>query len=100
MSSCLTILILTSLISLFRSNFHLLFAGNLAWSPKDNTYYHFLTINLDDRKEIRSIATQGRAQSSEFVTEYIVQYSDDGEGWKSYASSTGEPEVQFLFLAK
>jgi hypothetical protein len=77
-----------------------LFTGDLAWSPKDNTYYHFLTINLDDRKEIRSIATQGRAGTSEYVTEYIVQYSDDGEGWKSYASSIGEPEVQYVYLNK
>ncbi|PSN48824.1 Neurexin-4 [Blattella germanica] len=67
--------------------------GDLAWSPKDNTYYQFLTINLHSRKEIRSIATQGRAKTLEFITEYIVQYSDNGEGWKSYASSTGEPEM-------
>ena len=80
----------------FEATYRVLFAGDLAWSPKDNTYNHFLTVNLDDRKEIQSIATQGRAGTSEFVTEYIVLFSDDGEGWKSYASSTGEPEVQFV----
>jgi len=80
----------------FEATYHVLFAGELAWSPKDNTYSHFLTINLDDRKEIQLIATHGQAGTSEFVTEYIVQFSDDGEGWKSCASSTGEPEVQFV----
>jgi len=80
----------------FEATYHVLFAGKLAWSPKDNTYDHFLTINLVNRKEIRSIATRGRAGTSEFVTEYIVQFSDDGEWWKSYPSSKGDSEVQFV----
>nr|CAD7438043.1 unnamed protein product [Timema bartmani] len=70
-----------------------LVAGQLAWTPEESTYYHFLTINLDGPKQIHSIATQGREGTAEYVTEYIVQYSNDGEGWLSYTSALGEPEM-------
>lgn len=43
---------------------------------------------------VRKIATAGRATTSECVTEYIVQYSDDGELWKSVTDSSGEEQVK------
>lgn len=42
---------------------------------------------------VRKIATAGRDGTSECVTEYIVQYSDDGEMWKSFTDSDGEEQV-------
>lgn len=42
---------------------------------------------------VRKIATAGRATTNECVTEYIVQYSDDGEMWKSFTDSEGEEQV-------
>lgn len=45
------------------------------------------------RHEIRSIATRGRANTQEFVTEYIVDYSDDGQAWTSYEGHDGVEEV-------
>lgn len=42
---------------------------------------------------VRRIATAGRATTSECVTEYIVQFSDDGEIWKSFTDSSGEEQV-------
>ena len=69
------------------------FAGDSAWSPGDNTYNQLLTMNLGMRSEIRSIATRGRRNTREFVTEYIVQYSDDGQAWTSYESQEGVEEV-------
>lgn len=57
---------------------------------------------------ITKIATQGRVSSStnEFVTEYVVQYSDDGQTWRSYVNTDGEVQVilvqyfplMFIFL--
>lgn len=67
--------------------------GSSAWSPEESTYSHFLTMDLGDLFEIRSISTQGRKGSSEFVTEYIVQFSDDGEAWRSFTDAQGENEV-------
>ena len=67
--------------------------GDSAWTPQENTYYNFLTIDLKERKEIKSIATKGRRSTLEFVTEYIVQYSNDGHAWKSVTDPEGDTEV-------
>lgn len=70
--------------------------GDSAWSPVESTYYQFLTIDLGGRKEVRKLITKGRPKIPEYVTEYIVQYSDDGEGWRSVTDSMGETEVRLL----
>lgn len=67
--------------------------GDSAWTPEESNYYQFLTLDLGGRFEIRSIATQGRSRSSSFVTEYIVQISDDGDGWRSVTDPFGQAEV-------
>lgn len=67
--------------------------GQSAWTPVENTYYHFLTFELGSRKKIRKISTRGRGRTNEFVTEYIVQFSDDGELWRSYTDTDGEVQV-------
>ncbi|XP_019698214.2 neurexin-4 isoform X3 [Harpegnathos saltator] len=50
-------------------------------------------MELGDRYEIRSVATRGRAHTNEYVTEYIIQYSDDGQAWASYESEDGVDEM-------
>ncbi|XP_031336350.1 neurexin-4 isoform X3 [Photinus pyralis] len=50
-------------------------------------------MELGGRFEIRSIATQGRSHPRGYVTEYIVQTSDDGEGWRSITDPYGEAEL-------
>ncbi|RZF37489.1 hypothetical protein LSTR_LSTR016102, partial [Laodelphax striatellus] len=63
-----------------------------SWTPAENTYYQFITINLHEATEVTGITTQGRASTLEFVTEYIVQYSDDGEIWRSVIDANGDTE--------
>lgn len=48
---------------------------------------------MGDKKEVRAVATKGRAETDEFTTEYIIQYSDDGEGWRSFSNSDGAIQV-------
>lgn len=72
--------------------------GNSAWTPVENTYNHFLTIDLGYKSTTRKIATMGRPLTNEFVTEYIVQYSDDGEYWRSYVNPSSEPQVIKMLL--
>lgn len=67
--------------------------GKASWMPIENTYYHFLILDLGSARTITKIATLGRSHTHEFVTEYIVQYSDDGELWRSYVSPGGEVQV-------
>ena len=69
------------------------FAGDSAWSPEVSSYDQHITMDLGGRYEIRSMATRGRAHTNEYVTEYIVQYSDDGQAWISYESQDGVDEV-------
>lgn len=59
----------------------------------ENTYNHFLTIDLGGRQLIKRVATKGRPETEEYVTEYILQYSDDGQQWRSYAEPSGDPQV-------
>lgn len=69
-----------------------------AWTPIENTYYQFLTIELGDTRMIRKVATFGRSNTNEYVTEYIVQFSDDGELWRSYVARDGEVQVKLTKL--
>lgn len=52
--------------------------------------FHF----ADEKVRIKSVAVQGKPSSDDCVTEYFVQYSDDGESWANYVDSTGEFEVK------
>ncbi|XP_020287513.1 neurexin-4 isoform X1 [Pseudomyrmex gracilis] len=67
--------------------------GDSTWSPELSSYDQHLTMELGDRYEIRSIATRGRAHTNEYVTEYIVQYSEDGQAWANYESQDGVEEM-------
>lgn len=52
---------------------------------------------MGDTRTITKISTLGRAHTNEFVTEFIVQFSDDGELWRSYISTGGEIKVKSTF---
>ncbi|XP_015588334.1 neurexin-4 isoform X2 [Cephus cinctus] len=67
--------------------------GESAWSPEVSSYDQHLTIELSETSEIRSIATRGRAHTNEYVTEYIIQFSHDGQAWTSYESQDGVDEM-------
>ncbi|XP_018363259.1 PREDICTED: neurexin-4 isoform X2 [Trachymyrmex cornetzi] len=67
--------------------------GDSAWSPELSSYNQHLTMELGDRYEIRSISTRGRAHTNEYVTEYIIQYSDDGQAWATYETQDGVDEM-------
>ncbi|CAB3222790.1 unnamed protein product [Arctia plantaginis] len=67
--------------------------GTSAWTAQESSYYQHLTVNLMKRKELRSIATRGRYATDEYVTEYMLQYSDDGESWKLVASADGYTQM-------
>ncbi|XP_019763354.2 neurexin-4 isoform X1 [Dendroctonus ponderosae] len=68
--------------------------GGSGWTPKESTYFEKLIISLGGRYEVRSIATQGRALTNEYVTEYIVEYSDNGnDGWRAFHDANGQIEM-------
>ncbi|XP_069481771.1 contactin-associated protein-like 4 [Ambystoma mexicanum] len=54
------------------------------WSPLTSNTYQWLQIDLRERTEITAIATQGRYGSSDWVTSYLLMFSDTGRNWKQY----------------
>nr|XP_033803133.1 contactin-associated protein-like 5 isoform X2 [Geotrypetes seraphini] len=54
------------------------------WSPLDSNEQQWLQIDLGDRVEITAVATQGRYGSSDWVTSYLLMFSDTGRNWKQY----------------
>lgn len=54
------------------------------WSPLFSNRYQWLQIDLGERTEITAIATQGRYGSSDWVTSYLLMFSDTGRNWKQH----------------
>ncbi|ETE57090.1 hypothetical protein L345_17198, partial [Ophiophagus hannah] len=54
------------------------------WCPSESNHYQWLQVDFGNRKQISSIATQGRYSSSDWVTQYRMLYSDTGRNWKPY----------------
>ncbi|XP_052463585.1 contactin-associated protein-like 4 isoform X1 [Carassius gibelio] len=58
--------------------------GAGGWSPLESNKYQWLEIKLEQRTEITAIATQGRYGSSDWVTRYLLMFSDTGHNWRPY----------------
>ncbi|RMC19030.1 hypothetical protein DUI87_03634 [Hirundo rustica rustica] len=54
------------------------------WSPLVSNKYQWLQIDLGERTEITAVATQGGYGSSDWVTSYVLMFSDSGRNWKQY----------------
>lgn len=67
--------------------------GGSAWTSDDSSYNQWIRFKLGSRKRLTAVVTAGRAKTKEYVTEYILQYSDDGENWRSYVTASGIPQV-------
>ncbi|XP_067425303.1 contactin-associated protein-like 4 isoform X2 [Emydura macquarii macquarii] len=58
--------------------------GAGGWSPLVSNKYQWLQIDLGERAEITAVATQGGYGSSDWVTSYLLMFSDSGRNWKQY----------------
>ena len=70
--------------SLLISPFSLFTKGAGGWSPLVSNKYQWLQIDLGERMEITAVATQGGYGSSNWVTSYLLMFSDSGRNWKQY----------------
>lgn len=50
-------------------------------------------VDLQQQEEVKCIATQGRSTHSQWVTNYQIAYSSEGNDWKFYEQSNGEVKV-------
>ncbi|KAM9320182.1 contactin-associated protein-like 5 [Gastrophryne carolinensis] len=58
--------------------------GAGGWTPKESNAKQWLQIDLGERFDITGAATQGRHESSDWVTKFSVMFSDTGRNWKLY----------------
>ncbi|XP_006860215.1 PREDICTED: contactin-associated protein-like 4 [Chrysochloris asiatica] len=58
--------------------------GAGGWSPLVSNKYQWLQVDIGERMEVTAIATQGGYGSSNWVTSYLLMFSDSGRNWKLY----------------
>ena len=50
-------------------------------------------VDLEQEQEIKCIATQGRQTHNQWLTNYQIEYSSEGNDWKFYEENNGEVKV-------
>ena len=69
--------------------------GMGAWCALNNDKNQWLQVDLGRYTTVTRIATQGRSDSSQWVTKYLLQYSDDGVNFLWYKDlKDGSVKVQ------
>uniref|UniRef100_A0A8D2ZPA0 Contactin associated protein like 3 n=1 Tax=Scophthalmus maximus TaxID=52904 RepID=A0A8D2ZPA0_SCOMX len=58
--------------------------GAGGWSPRSSDRYQWLEVDLGGRTQITAVATQGRYGSSDWLTAYLLMFSDTGHNWKQH----------------
>uniref|UniRef100_A0A8C7DLW9 Contactin associated protein family member 5 n=1 Tax=Oncorhynchus kisutch TaxID=8019 RepID=A0A8C7DLW9_ONCKI len=59
------------------------------WSPQVTDRHPWLQLDLRDRIEVTAVATQGRYGGSDWVSGYLLLFSDTGRAWKQYRQEDG-----------
>uniref|UniRef100_A0A673WR09 Contactin-associated protein-like 5 n=1 Tax=Salmo trutta TaxID=8032 RepID=A0A673WR09_SALTR len=63
--------------------------GAGGWSPQVTDRQPWLQLDLRDRMELTAVATQGRYGGSDWVSGYLLLFSDTGRAWKQYRQEDG-----------
>ncbi|TRY69771.1 hypothetical protein DNTS_021678 [Danionella cerebrum] len=58
--------------------------GGGGWAPQLTDRLRWLQVDLRERVEVTAVATQGRFGSPDWVTSYMLLYSDTGRAWKQF----------------
>ncbi|KAK6315407.1 hypothetical protein J4Q44_G00149360 [Coregonus suidteri] len=58
--------------------------GAGGWSPQVTDRHPWLQLDLRDRMEVTAVATQGCYGGSDWVSGYLLLFSDTGRAWKQY----------------
>uniref|UniRef100_A0A674BT42 Contactin-associated protein-like 5 n=1 Tax=Salmo trutta TaxID=8032 RepID=A0A674BT42_SALTR len=61
--------------------------GEGGWAPERSDRQPWLQLDLRQKMEVTAIATQGRSGSSDWVTSFMLLFSDCGLAWKQYGQS-------------
>ncbi|KAM9789461.1 contactin-associated protein-like 4 [Neosynchiropus ocellatus] len=58
--------------------------GAGGWSPLAFDTHQWLEVDLGGRTTITAVSTQGRYGSSDWLTSYLLMFSDTGHNWRQY----------------
>ncbi|KAI3368163.1 hypothetical protein L3Q82_007886 [Scortum barcoo] len=58
--------------------------GAGGWSPLASDRYQWLEVDLGRRTQVTAVATQGRYGSSDWLTGYLLMFSDTGHNWRQH----------------
>uniref|UniRef100_A0A3Q3DDR2 Contactin-associated protein-like 4 n=1 Tax=Hippocampus comes TaxID=109280 RepID=A0A3Q3DDR2_HIPCM len=58
--------------------------GAGGWSPLASKSSQWLEVDLGERTTITAVSTQGRYGSSDWLTSYLLMFSDTGHNWKQH----------------
>ncbi|KAF3835413.1 hypothetical protein F7725_027971 [Dissostichus mawsoni] len=58
--------------------------GAGGWAPLVSDRYQWLEVDLGKRTQITAVATQGRYGSSDWLTSYLLMFSDTGHNWRQH----------------
>ncbi|XP_051943428.1 contactin-associated protein-like 4 [Hippocampus zosterae] len=58
--------------------------GAGGWSPLGSESSQWLEVDLGERTTITAVSTQGRYGSSDWLTSYLLMFSDTGHNWKQH----------------
>ncbi|KAM8875331.1 contactin-associated protein-like 4 isoform 2-T2 [Spinachia spinachia] len=58
--------------------------GAGGWSPLVSDRYQWFEVDLGRRTRITAVATQGRYGSSDWLTTYLLMFSDTGHNWRQH----------------
>uniref|UniRef100_A0A8C9XRN3 Contactin associated protein family member 5 n=1 Tax=Sander lucioperca TaxID=283035 RepID=A0A8C9XRN3_SANLU len=59
------------------------------WSPMVTDQEPWLQVDLREQMEVTAVATQGRYDSWDWVSSYLLLYSDTARAWKQYRHEDG-----------
>ncbi|CAJ1078873.1 contactin-associated protein-like 5 [Xyrichtys novacula] len=63
--------------------------GAGGWSPVLTDREPWLQLDLREQVEVTAVATQGRSASLDWVSRYLLLYSDTGQVWRQYRQEDG-----------
>jgi len=58
----------------------------------------WLQVDLGETVHVCAVATQGDVDGNEWVTDFKLSYSSDGNNWTPYKDGNGREVVRFIFL--
>ncbi|CAM9268895.1 unnamed protein product, partial [Lampetra planeri] len=72
--------------------------GAGGWSPIVTDKEPWLQVDLREQMEVTAVATQGCYDSWDWVSSYLLLYSDTGRAWKQYRHEDGAGVSQYKML--